>query len=408
VGALGFVTACALATLPFALAGNGIYLWKVLTSSVDSQPRLALGANNFWWLMHGSEAKQIWDGYRWAEALSYKESGLLALSGFALAALLVAGLSSNRASHRTKRRGSMARADSSSQSAEARTTTTRPPDDALRLYWLAFFLGFVFYMVPTQMHERYLLYAFPALLLACVESMKRGGLGARAALVLYVALSVLSFITISANLAAVYPQNVPWLALHSLGGVETRVTAAIQVALFLLLLAWSWRRVATGWLVVALPAALLALGFAARFVEFREQGLPLSEVPPMAVRQLWGTMKMNTAPSGAPLASAGRTFSRGLGTVAPSGIVYRLEGRYERLTAYAGLEDQGPGAPVRIAVLGDRAPKFDAVLEIGSDLARIEVDLRGVDELILAAEPTDPGGAQTNASVQWIDPRLFH
>ena len=417
VGALGFTAACTLAILPFVLAGNGVYLWKVLTSSVDSQPRLALGANNFWWLLYGSDAKQIWDGYRWADALSYKETGLLALTGFTLAALLAAWLSSTRASERAKKRSPVRRIEGSGPMRET------------ALHWLAFFLGFAFYMVPTQMHERYLLYALPALLLAwarggrsaghaadtkfslptagAIVSAERGGSAGRPALVLYIALAILSFITISANLAAVYPENVPWLALHSLGGVETRVTAAIQTVAFLLLLAWASRRFPRGWLLVAVPAVLLALGFSARFVEFRKHGLPLSELRPAAVRQQFGTTKMNTAASGAPLASGGRTFERGLGTVAPSALVYRLESRYVRLTSHAALEEGGSGSAVRIAVVGDRAAKFTSVLESRFDPATIEVDLDGVNELILAAEPADPEAVPGNASVQWLDPRLF-
>ena len=116
---------------------------------------------------------------------------------------------------------------------------------------------------------------------------------------------------------------------------------------------------------------------------------------------------MNTAASGAPLASGGRTFERGLGTVAPSALVYRLESRYVRLTSHAALEEGGSGSAVRIAVVGDRAAKFTSVLESRFDPATIEVDLDGVNELILAAEPADPEAVPGNASVQWLDPRLF-
>src|SRR5690606_18711417 len=118
-----------------------------------------------------------WDGYRWSDALSYKESGLLALAGFAFAALLAAWWNARPAS----------------SDSPAKAGAGREGESAL--YWLAFFLGFAFYMAPTQMHERYLLYAFPALLLAATRG---DGPGRRAALVSYVALSVLSFVTISA------------------------------------------------------------------------------------------------------------------------------------------------------------------------------------------------------------------
>lgn len=385
-GALGFAAACAIAILPFVLAGNRIYLWKVLAGSVDSQPRLALGANNFWWLLFGSEAKQIWDGYRWSDALSYKESGLLALAGFAFAALLAAWWNARPAS----------------SDSPAKAGAGREGESAL--YWLAFFLGFAFYMAPTQMHERYLLYAFPALLLAATRG---DGPGRRAALVSYVALSVLSFVTISANLAAVYPQNMPWPALHALGGLETRWSAGLHVAAFLLLLAWAALRLTRGWVLLVFPAALLVLGFAARFVEFRRDGIPLSEIQPVALRQQFGTTTMNAGPGGAPLASGGEVFSKGLATMAPSAIVYLLEGRYERLTSRAALGQGSSGDPVRIAVMGDRTPRFTSRLESGSAPARIEVDLRGVNELILAAEPVDPRNAGADA-VQWLDPRLFH
>lgn len=405
-GAIGFISACVLATLPFVLAGNGSYIRKVLTSSVDSQPRLALGATNFWWLFHGNEAKRIWDGYRWGDSLSFKETGLMALAGLALAAIIVALRSMPR----------FRRAHPSESS-----TRIRQDGDEAGLYWFAFFVGIAFYMVPTQMHERYIIYSFPALVLVwasatgsaahATQSPVRRGIPT--SFLLYAILSVTAFLTISANLAANYPENVPWLALHSSNGLETRISAAINVVLFLCLLAWAWRKLASGWLLLTLPVAVLAIAFAARTVEFRVRGIPLSEIQPIALRQQFGTTHMNAAASGGPLQIAGRTFSKGLGTVAPSRIVYGLDGKYERLTLRAALDDRNPeGSAARIAIVGDRSPRFESVVQSGqSEPALVDVDLHGVDELILAAEPgeanSDPERIQGKTAVDWLDPRLF-
>jgi hypothetical protein len=51
------------------------------------------------------------------------------------------------------------------------------------------------------------------------------------------------------------------------------------------------------------------------------------------------TMKKDRSLSDTPMALAGRRFSRGVGTVSPSTLVYRLESDYEAFVATVGIDD---------------------------------------------------------------------
>ncbi|MEZ4654167.1 MAG: hypothetical protein R3E12_11425 [Candidatus Eisenbacteria bacterium] len=257
--AAGMATATVLALAPFVLAGNGGYVWRVLIGSVDFQPRLAPGANNVWWLFFGEEAKRIWDGYRYLDALSYRETGLLALAGVALATIVVGaftiwtsakvtrvtdsdgptfagsggrtntegptsagsggrtnteGPTSAGSGGRTNTEGPTSAgsrnrsstgsiSSSSGMSSQRQALDANAPVLAWRiLFGTSFFLLFAFYVLPTQMHERYVIYCLPPLLFVWV--MRTHGAG-----VLYGLLSVGAFVTIAANLVAAYRRTLP-------------------------------------------------------------------------------------------------------------------------------------------------------------------------------------------------------
>ncbi|MEZ4654166.1 MAG: NPCBM/NEW2 domain-containing protein [Candidatus Eisenbacteria bacterium] len=160
----------------------------------------------------------------------------------------------------------------------------------------------------------------------------------------------------------------------------------------------------------------------------------MSEIRPTETRQAVGTVHMNSDARGAPLMVRGEQVRTGLGTLAPSMIAYALDGRYSRLrtgvrvtspaerATFASRQDES--SAVDVSVLGDRVPLFQAQTRPDeSDPVACDVDLHGVTELILLAQPASPdppsaanagspagptsGRNRQPALVDWLDPRLI-
>jgi hypothetical protein len=62
-------------------------------------------------------------------------------------------------------------------------------------------------------------------------------------------------------------------------------------------------------------------------------------VSPDETSQGYGTLQVNRSVRGKILSIAGQAFQHGLGTHAPSKIVYELQGQYERFEAKVGVDD---------------------------------------------------------------------
>ena len=83
----------------------------------------------------------------------------------------------------------------------------------------------------------------------------------------------------------------------------------------------------------------------------------LTELEPLCVRQGWGPLQKDRSVTGKPMRIGERAFATGLGTHAPSEIVYDLGGAYEQFEAWVGVdaamlpEDK---ASVVFKVLADR------------------------------------------------------
>jgi hypothetical protein len=64
----------------------------------------------------------------------------------------------------------------------------------------------------------------------------------------------------------------------------------------------------------------------------------LDALAPVSVKQGWGTLQKNRSVWEKPMVINGRQFIRGLGTHAPSRIVFALEGKYRRFQTWAGAD----------------------------------------------------------------------
>jgi hypothetical protein len=109
-----------------------------------------------------------------------------------------------------------------------------------------------------------------------------------------------------------------------------------------------------------------------------------------------------------PLTVAGKVYERGIGTHAPSEIVYDLGGRYSGLTALVGIDDEVPPdngeADVIFQVFGDGKKLFDSGSVRRGSLKPVAVPLTGVKELKLVV---DPNGGLGWDHADWLNPQLL-
>ncbi len=156
-----------------------------------------------------------------------------------------------------------------------------------------------------------------------------------------------------------------------------------------------------GWLA-ALTALPLALGA-------QPQRTVLTELEPLCVRQGWGQLQKDRSVASQPMRIGERAFTTGLGTHAPSEIVYDLEGAYERFEAWVGVdaamlsEDK---ASIVFKVLVDGRELFDSgLMRAATPARRVSVPVAGVRELTLIVG--DGGDGRNSDHANWAEAVLL-
>jgi len=135
----------------------------------------------------------------------------------------------------------------------------------------------------------------------------------------------------------------------------------------------------------------------------------LVALPWEAARSGWtpngdGQPRRNRDVTNQPLRLATRRYASGLGTHAPSEIVYRLDGRYARFTCLAGAAERG--GSVVFQVYGDERKLFDSGTLHGlSEVHRLDLPVGGVQRLRLVV--TDAGDGYIHDMANWANPQLL-
>jgi hypothetical protein len=108
---------------------------------------------------------------------------------------------------------------------------------------------------------------------------------------------------------------------------------------------------------------------------------------PAEYRQEWGSLQIDRSVTGKPFTIAKKRYKKGLGTHASGFLRYELGGKYEKLTAILGLdEDEFCSNGVQIKVLGDGnlladTGKLAQGLEYPLDIA-----LKGINQLVIETD----------------------
>lgn len=134
----------------------------------------------------------------------------------------------------------------------------------------------------------------------------------------------------------------------------------------------------------------------------------LDSLAPFLATQGYGQLGIGRSVSGTPLRVCDRTFAHGLGTHAASDIVYDLNGQYDRLTAWVGVDaamKDYTQPSVVFRVLGDGRELYSSgVMRIDTPAKRVDVSVAGVAELTLLVEDAGDGNACDHAD--WGEPIL--
>ncbi|QDT54355.1 NPCBM/NEW2 domain protein [Caulifigura coniformis] len=132
--------------------------------------------------------------------------------------------------------------------------------------------------------------------------------------------------------------------------------------------------------------------------------LRLTDASSRQAKTGWGAPSVNRLPDESPLFTlGGRLYARGLYAHAPSVYEYAIDGKWDKLTAIAGLAD-GHSGTVVFVVTGDGKELFRSRTTRGETPVRIDVSVKGVRTLTLTVEDAGDGnGADWGV---WLDPVL--
>lgn len=355
---------------PYYAAGTTESLITTLLTVTDRYPFVSMNAHNVWWLVFGPSSLATSDLTSVGQGLlTYRAVGLI---GFGMAT----GMILWRLWHRL----SQDRSDRLVALAEA-----------CALQFLAF------YLLPTQMHERYVLPALVFVAVLCIRD--------RRVWWIYGGLSLAIAVSLASTLATAYPQPLGPLAwLLWPNRAETYAAAAIigvgSVLLFGRGLALANLRMAAAVLPggIALVVALAAVPVADA-VRLCEQGM-------VRATQGWGTPQRHKSVAGNRLSIAGFVFRHGIGAHAPSRLTFQLGGRFRTFETGFGVDDAANVSQrIQVRLWADDELRYDSGAQrAGGFPRRVQVPVEGAEFLTL--EVLDGGDGRDRDHLNWVEPVL--
>ncbi|MCE5267809.1 MAG: NPCBM/NEW2 domain-containing protein, partial [Planctomycetaceae bacterium] len=133
-------------------------------------------------------------------------------------------------------------------------------------------------------------------------------------------------------------------------------------------------------------------------------GVFLDTLEPVSVTQGWGTLQKNRGVWEKPMVIGGKLYPRGLGTHAPSKIVYSLGGKYRRFQSFTG-GDANASPTVTFEVRVDGVSRWQSgMMTRGDRAAWVDVDVTGAKTLELLVHDA---GDRSSDHADWAEARLL-
>ncbi|MFH1788541.1 MAG: NPCBM/NEW2 domain-containing protein [Candidatus Altiarchaeota archaeon] len=381
--ALASAVTVAVVSAPFIIgSGLGDMIEKGWTKPSESFPLATVNAYNLWYTVNYLKGHKLTDlnwyyGIRDYEVLSlgltYKTAGLILFTLSYLAVIYYV--------HRKKERAS--------------------------LYYAAASIAFFSFMLPTRVHERYMLYALPLLAVIAFKD-KRFAL-------FYAVLSITFFLNIQHVLATQYGY---WgYDLYSVLSYEelalSRINLLVMACMLSVLVGLDGKASKSRRIKRYAPYAVTALVLSCFILFYQANSCPraagatyLDEIPYASARQGYGILGRGASVDRNPLTVNGVYYCRGLGTHAYSEIIYdtsELGG--SRFLAWIGVDDESTQAgKVVFKVYGDEKLLFEsASIDYTMPAARVDVAVASVNTLKLVVESD---GSEISDHADWADAKI--
>lgn len=286
---------------------------------------------------------------------------------------------------------------------------------AVARYAAAGMLGLAFFMLPTEMHERYGLAALAMFPVWAVASPRRERLFfLLTVLMLLNMAAVLSPEQISMHVAAgmVAVFGLLMLALPAAravtpvssplgGGTVTKEAPTEAVGRAPVLVVWFRRATVAGLGGAAIMASYVGyLVYRAPATREPEGAVYLSALTPALSQQGWGRLRADRAVAGGPVEMGGTIYLRGLGTHAAARLAYDVPKGMTRFRALVGIDvAAGAGGNVIAAVERDGQEVFRSERLVGGGkVVEVDVPVEGANRIVLRV---DKAGQQKRDHVNW-------
>jgi NPCBM/NEW2 domain/Glycosyltransferase family 87 len=276
-------------------------------------------------------------------------------------------------------------------------------------------LGLAFFLIPTEMHERY---AHPTIALLAVWAV--GGVWKERVFSLLSVLLLLNLTwiqpvrdiapEIAATIVLTFVGILVWIAV---GQRKKAATAEVdahaacsnrskeptpQPSRIISLFRWATYACTAA----AIAACVAAVAYEPPIVEAASDGdrVYLSELTPVRAVQGWGELQTDASVTGSVIHIGDTVHMRGLGTHAPSTVSYDIPSGFDTFEAVVGIDSESSGGSATASVY------LDEKLVFGSELMTpltepvvISVPLNGTTRLTLKTDPTPDGN--TSDHVDW-------
>ncbi|HUV42421.1 MAG TPA: NPCBM/NEW2 domain-containing protein [Patescibacteria group bacterium] len=373
-----------LVCLPFILSHHMEKVTTLILASADYFPYLSLNAYNLWWLFAKGAGFTTIDRILVFGITPAKFIGLFLFFVFYLLSLSLLWQKTNKKT----------------------------------LIKTCLWVALAFFMLPTQMHERYIYPAFLFLALMIPEISQLYQEKPRSIkLYFYLLIMTLLPLTCFYNLHNVLAINYPQYALSILAQLNfnelTLIVAGIHLILFLGLSIIFIKEINPRLSLTILSiAAFIIISKQAAFLATKE--IPLTKITPIYQKQDYGlpmkNLTVNSAwgPKSWSFLSSNYFFYRqGLGSHANSQIIYPLNGQFKRFTTDVGIDaEAGIQGTVEFKILADGQLLYESGKVGRFDLPRhAEVNIEKAQNLELII--TDAQDGINDDHADWLNPTLY-
>lgn len=267
------------------------------------------------------------------------------------------------------------------------------------------FSVFAFYMLPTQMHERYIfpIFAFiPILILLKSRELTNK--------IIFIALTFTILLNLHLVMLLNYPDTTNLLFLpQKYDDPLTKNLALINIAAFIL---FSWQIIKNINKKIVIGFSLiitLLFGYLAFFPKTGSNSniVFLSDITPIKAKQGFGQLALNRNLKGERLSSSFNFYDKGLGTHANSEIIYDLEKKYKTFITDFGIDTTtNDASSVEFKILADDKEVFKSgVMKKWDGPKSVKLDVTNVSTLTLLVG--DGGDGINNDHADWLNPKLI-